>query len=151
MAEPVPELTTFGSVLRFAIELEAASAAFYESAVPVLRADGLSSLARELAAQHANRRSLLERTRQFKLNEIVLEPVSGLDGRRHRFDATPAPRDHVLGRSIDLERTAEQFYKESSIVAKALLTEAARTFQKLGEENARNAARLRSMSTRGGP
>lgn len=150
MAAPVPELTTFGSVLRYAMEIEAASAAFYDSAVPVLRADGLSSLARELAAQHANRRSLLERTRQFKLNEMVLEPVSGLDGRRYRFDATSAPRDHVLPRAIDLEGTAERFYKESSVVAKALLTEAARTFQRLGEENARNAARLRGMSLRDG-
>jgi len=146
MEWPIPELTTFGSVLRFAIELEAASSAFYEAAVPVLEDDGRSALARELAAQHANRRRLLERTRQLKLNEMVLEPISGLDGSRYTFDATRAPRDAVVPRATDLEATAERFYRESAVVAKALLVEAARTFVKLAEENGRNADRLR-----GGP
>lgn len=141
-----PELTTFGSVLRYAIELEAASSAFYEAAILVLPGDARSTLARELAAQHANRRRLLERTRQLKLNEVVLEPVSGLESSRFMFDPTPAPRDEVLPRAIALEGNAERFYAESAVVAKALLVEATRTFRKLGEENARNAARLR-----GGP
>jgi rubrerythrin len=146
MAAPVPELTTFGSVLRYAIELEAASSAFYEAAVPVLRDDGLSALARELAAQHANRARLLERTRQLKLNEMVLEPISGLDGTRYTFDATPAPRDLVLPRGTALEGTAERFYRESAAIARSLLVEAARTFVKLAEENVRNAERLRDAS-----
>ncbi len=145
MAPPAPELTTFGSLLRFAVELEAATAAFYESALSVLPPDGPWALARELAAQHANRRSLLERTRQLKLNEMVLEPVSGLDGGRYVFDSTPAPRDSVVSRALDLEGTAERFYNESAAVAKSLLTEAARTFRKLAEENGRNAARLRAF------
>lgn len=147
MTSPIPELTTFGSLLRYAMEIEAASSAFYEAAVPVLSADGLSALARELAAQHANRHRLLERTRRLKLNEMILEPVSDLDGSRYTFDATPAPRDNVLPRAIDLEGTAERFYRETAVVAKALLVEAARTFQKLGEENARNADRLRAIAT----
>lgn len=148
MESSVPELTTFGSVLRFALELEAASAAFYESAVRVLEPDGPSTLARELAAQHANRHRLLERTRQQKLNEVVLEPISGLDGKNFVFDATPAPRDSVFSRAAALESVAERFFSESSVVAKALLTEAARTFRKLAEENARNSSRLRAIGVR---
>ncbi|MGQ0797916.1 MAG: hypothetical protein ACT4OI_08665 [Methanobacteriota archaeon] len=138
-----PELTTFGALLRFAIELEAASCAYYESASTVLAKDGAGTLVRELAAQHANRHRLLERTRQMKLNEMVLEPVSGLDGRRYVFDATPAPRDGALRRAVDLETIAQAFYGDSATVAKSILTEAARTFRKLAEENGRNAERLR--------
>jgi len=145
MESPVPELTTFGAVLRHALELEAATSSFYESAVESLEPDGSATLARELAAQHANRHRLLERTRQQKLNEVVLEPISGLDGRRYVFDATPAPRDAVLVRAVALEAVAEKFYGESSVVAEALLTEAAKTFRKLAEENARNAGRLREV------
>ncbi len=148
MTSVVPELTTFGSVLRFALELEAATSAFYESAVQELEPDGPSTLAREFAAQHANRHRLLERTRQQKLNEVVLEPISGLDGKRFVFDATPAPRDKILSRALALEAVAERFYGESAVVGKAVLTEAARTFQKLGEENARNASRLRAIGSR---
>ena len=140
-----PELTTFGAVLRFAIELEAASAAFYDAAVHAFAKDGPGTLVRELAAQHANRRHLLERTKQMKLNEMVLEPITGLEGARYRFEATPAPKDDLLSRAAALEAVAERFYGDSSIVAKALLTEAARTFRKLGEENGRNAARLRAV------
>ena len=145
MESPVPELSTFGAVLRFALEIEAAPAAFYDRASKELEPDGPAALARELAAQHANRHKLLERTRQQKLNEVVLEPITGLDGAKYVFDASPAPRDRVLSRAVALEGTAERFYADSGTVAKALLTEASRTFRKLAEENARNSARLRSL------
>ena len=145
MASPVPELGTFGAVLRFALELESAAASFYARAVAELEPDGPATLARELAAQHANRHKLLERTRQQKLNEVVLEPITGLDGAKFVYDASPAPRERILPRAVALEAVAERFYLDSGTVAKALLTEASRTFRKLAEENARNAARLRTL------
>lgn len=144
MSSAAPELTTFGSILRFAMDIESATSAFYDSAVRVLEKDGLETLARELSAQHANRHRLLERTRQ-RVNEAVLEPIAGLDGGRFVFDATPAPADRVLARARDLERIAERFYSESGVVAKAVLVEASRTFRKLAEENAGNASRLASL------
>lgn len=144
MSASVPELTTFGSLLRFAIELEAATSAFYGRAVDVLDKDGLEALARELSAQHANRHRLLEQTRQ-RVNEMVLEPIGGLDGGRYVFDATPAPGDAVLSHALDLEEVAERFYSETSAAAKQTLVEASRTFRKLGEENARNVSRLRGV------
>jgi len=146
MESPAPELTTFGSVMRFALELEAATAAFYEAAAKELEPDGPSTLARELAAQHASRQKLLERTRQQKLNEVVLEPISGLDGKKYVFDAAPAPRDRVLPRAVALETIAAQFFVDSGEVAKALLTEASRTFRKLAEENSRNSRRLKEFA-----
>ena len=49
MESPVPELSTFGAVLRFALEIEAATAAFYDRASKELEPDGPAALARELA------------------------------------------------------------------------------------------------------
>ena len=57
-----PELTNFGSLIRFAVELEAATAGFYTAAGRLLGPGGPGDLARELAAQHENRRALLVRT-----------------------------------------------------------------------------------------
>ncbi len=146
MVSEVPELTNFGSLIRFALGLEAATSTFYEAAAGLPEPGGPPDLFRELAAQHAVRHRLLERTRQQKLNEMVLEPITGLDGRRYAYDASVPPRDEVGPRAQALEAVAARFYEESSVVAEALLTEAARTLQRLAEENHRNEARLTGMA-----
>ncbi len=139
-----PELTTFGSLVRHALDLEAGTAAFYEAACREAMQAAAVPLLRELAAQHVGRRALLERTRQQKLNEMVLEPISGLDGSRYIFDATFRGPSVIGRKALELESLAARFYEESSEVAKSLLTEASRTFRKLAEENDRNLARLRA-------
>ncbi len=138
-----PELTNFGSLVRYALELESSTATLYRAAVTFLGTARGSDLARELAAQHEDRRRLLERTRQQKLNEMVLEPISGLDGGRYVYDAGLRSGAEVRGQALRIEETAGRFYSESAEVARSLLTEAARTFRKLADENARNAARIR--------
>ncbi len=146
MASEASELTTFGSLIRFALELEVATAAFYDGAGELIGPDGPQALFRELATQHAERRRLLERTRQQKLNEMVLEPITGLDGHRYVYDASVPSRDQLRSRAGALEAVAALFYEESSVVAKYLLTEASRTLQRLAEENHRNEARLKGSS-----
>lgn len=141
-----PELTNFGSLVRFAIELESATGAFYTAAANLLGPGPRGQLAGQLATQHENRRGLLVRTRQQKLNEMVLEPITGLDGRRYVFDATAGGRDEVTEKALALEEVARRLYEESSVVAQSLLTEAARTFRKLADENVRNLAALRESS-----
>lgn len=141
-----PELTNFGSLVRFAVELETSTAAFYETAAASLPPGAQADLARALATQHENRRALLLRTRQQKLNEMVLEPITGLDGRRYLFDATRAGPDSVISKAVALEETAQRLYEESSVVARSLLTEAARTLRKLADENGSNLTALRGLS-----
>src|SRR5574337_466175 len=137
-----PELTNFGSLIRHALELEAAIAAFYEAATRVAISPTATSLMRELAGQHSNRRTLLERMRQQKLNEMVLEPIWDLDGARYAFDAA-LPDSSVLDRKArELEALSARFYRESSEVARSLLAEATRTLRKMADENDRNAARV---------
>ncbi len=138
-----PELTNFGSLVRFALELEASTAVFYAAAADRLDPGRPAQLASALAKQHEDRRRLLERTRQQKLNEMVLEPITGLDGGRYVFDAALSAADEVPRKAVALERTASLLYTESSAVAQSLLTEAARTFRKLADENERNLVALR--------
>lgn len=139
----VPELTNFGSLVRHALDLEAATTAFYAVASELLGPSVAADLARELADQHETRRRLLERTRQQKLNEMVLEPISGLDGSRYVVDAAVTAASDVRHKAMAIEEVAMRFYHESSVIARSLLTEAVRTFEKLGDENARNLARWR--------
>lgn len=138
-----PELTNFGSLIRYAMVLETATAAFYTEAARLLASGRPAEVARQLAGEHESRRRLLERTRQQKLNEMVLEPITGLDGARYAFDASVASRSEIRPKALALEEVAARLYGESSVVAKSLLTEAARTFQRLGEENVRNLERIR--------
>lgn len=139
-----PELTNFGSLIRHALALEAATASFYQDAVRLLGEGDAAQAADGLRGAHEARRALLERTRQQKLNEMVLEPITGLDGARYAFDATLHDASKVRARAVALEEVGARLYRESSVVAESLLTEAARTFRKLGEENERNAARVRA-------
>jgi hypothetical protein len=143
-----PELTNFGSLIRYSIELEAASAGFYAAAARLLGPGQPVDVARLLAGQHETRRGLLERTRQQKLNEMVLEPITGLDGRRYLFDASLHTPDEVPSKAIALEEVAALLYGETSVVAESVLTEAARTFRKLADQNLRNIGILRETFQR---
>ncbi len=143
-----PELTNFGSLLRFALALEDAAAAFYTELAAGDAPGTAVAVARELADRHRERHRILERTRRH-VNEMILEPIVGLDGRRYLFDATPGTGLDAVRRGVALEETAAAFYLESSDVAKALLAEAARTFRRFGEESARDAVRLRIARSAG--
>ncbi len=139
----VPELTNFGSLVRYAVELEAATASFYRGAARLLGSGGPAEVAARLAEDHESRRVLLERTRQQKLNEMVLEPISGLDGARYVVDPSLGSATEIGTRAATLEQVAALFYRESAAIAESLLTEAARTFRRLGEANERNLVLIR--------
>lgn len=136
-----PELTTFGALVRYALELESAAADFYEGA-----GGPLGPVAGELAADHRERRRTVERARQQYLNEMILEPISSLDGGRYVVDASPPDASVAASRAILLEEASGRFYLDSATVARALLAEAARTFRRLAEGNARNAQRMRTIA-----
>lgn len=136
--DEAPELTTFGALIRHALWLEATAAGFYDAAGP-----GLGALASQLAAEHRERQRIVERARQQYLNEVILEPISGLDGHEYVIDGTPPDAGGAAARAVELEERSGRYYRESAAVAKSLLAEAARTFRKLGEGNAGIVERLK--------
>jgi len=140
-----PELTTFASLIRYALEMEDASARFYEALAGQTADAALKEAAGLLAKDHRERRKVLERARQQYLNEVILEPITGLDGRTYVIDASPPSPEEVGEKALLLEETAGRFYSDSAAVAEALLAEAARTFRKLAEGNARNVTRVRGL------
>ncbi|HEY7588416.1 MAG TPA: hypothetical protein VIB49_06705 [Thermoplasmata archaeon] len=140
----VPELTNFGSIVRHALRIEEATAAFYEG-LGQSSGPARDAAVRELAAQHRDRRRQVEQVRQRFLNEVFLEPISGLDGTRYIFDASPPGPGTFAERAGALEEAARRFYEDVADVARGMLAEASRSFRKLAEGNARNAARLRRI------
>src|SRR5574340_796544 len=123
------ELTTFGAVLKFALEQEAALAGLYAAAAEAGR-----ELPAELAANGERNRKRLELIRRQQVNEMLLEAVQGLDTEDYRLDAGDAARLEAA------EATLERFYREAA--ARLSLPEVVRSFGRLAEEHAQTRARL---------
>ena len=67
-------LSKFGMILRFAMDLEQQAIEFYESAA---KAQGSRELY-DCAAASRKRLSRLQRMRRELVNEMLLEPISGM-------------------------------------------------------------------------
>ncbi len=142
----VPELTNFGSLIRYALELEESASSLYDAIAARSSWPGLSAAAKDLAAQHRERRREVERARQRFLNEVILEPITTLDGRTYVVDGSLPDAADAAGRACDLEETSRRFYADAADVARSMLAEAVRIFRRLADTNAQNAARVRGIA-----
>jgi hypothetical protein len=143
-----PECTTFGSVIRFALELEKAAMGMYDDLAgrPTLApaADFFSAL----SAAHKKRSDVLEHTRREKLNEMILEPIQDLDRDDYLIEVSvPVDLDMTGAKAFTstMEETASRFYLDSSKVAKSLLAEAARILERMGKENQANKSKIEAL------
>ncbi len=123
------ELSTFGAILRFAIELEKGAAAYYERAAQAAASSpqGLS----DLAQAHHKRRQLAEQTRRENVTEMILEPIYGLREEDWRVDLEGAG----WGQAVALEGKLRGFYIAAA--AKVSIPQVARILRRMAEENAR--------------
>lgn len=143
-----PECNTFGSVIRFALELEKGSAGVYEELAMEPKAAGAAETFRALAAAHKKRGDLLEFTRQQKLNEMILEPIQDMDRKEYLIDTKPPKGLDVKAAAKfagKIEETSAKFYLDAAKIAKMLMAEAARIMDKLGRENQANKAKLDAL------
>jgi len=143
-----PECTTFGSVIRFALELEKGAAGVYEELAKEPKAAPAAEMFRSLAAAHKKRGELLEFTRQQKLNEMILEPIQDMKRENYLIDTkTPKGVDVKAAAKfvLKIEETSARFYLDSSMIAKNLMAEAARVMEKLGKECQANKAKLAAL------
>jgi len=143
-----PECTTFGSVIRFALELEKGASGVYEELAKEPKAAAAAETFKALAAAHKKRGELLEFTRQQKLNEMILEPIQDMRREKYLIDTkTPMGADVKTAAKFvaKIEEISSVFYLDSAKIAKMLMAEAARIMDKLGKENLANKAKLESL------
>lgn len=143
-----PECTTFGAVIRFALELEKGAAGVYDELAAEPKAAAGAGTFKALSAAHKKRGELLEFTRQQKLNEMILEPISELKRENYLIDTkTPKGVDVKAAAHFasKIEETSAKFYSDSARIAKNLMAEAARVMDRLGKENLANKAKLDAL------
>ena len=130
-----PECRNFGSVVRFALELEKGAAGIYEelaSAVPS------AALFKELAEAHQKRGKAVENMRQQKLNEMILEPIQDMKREDYIID-TKVPKVSDAKQAAEFAMKAEEvsakFYVDASKSAKSIMAEATRFMDKMAKDN----------------
>lgn len=143
-----PECNSFGTVIRFGLELEKAATNIYNELSRDSRlASGVETF-RALSALHKKRGELLEYTRREKLNEMILEPIQDLDSKKYIIDAR-VPKGVDLKAAAryaaGIEETSSRFYMDSSKIAKNLLSEGARILERMAKENLANKAKVEAL------
>ena len=142
------ELSTFGSVLSFAIGLEENAARFYESAAGDARLAAHKAELLSLAEGNKKRRELLLTTRRENVTEMVLEPITGL--RATDFEVSlpglgaTAPKA-AFASAADLQTRSARFYSEVATQGKRFLAGVARTFTRMARENEARLAEVKGM------
>lgn len=143
-----PECTTFGAVIRFALELEKGAAAVCDELSKDPKLASAAATFEALAEAHKKRGDLLENTRREKLNEMILEPIQDLKRESYLIDTNVPKGVDVKAAAkfaAKIEETSARFYADSSKIAKMLLAEAARIMDRLGKENLANKAKLEAL------
>ena len=141
-----PEITTFGSLIRFALELEKVATSLYEGSSKTYPNVAALPL---LADVHRKRSQLLEHTRQQKLNEMILEPIYNLNGNDYVLNPngnSPSALKELIKTAEIIEDKSARFYSDSARLAKSLLAESSRIFQKLAKENENNKITLKTIT-----
>ena len=141
-----PEITTFGSLIRFALELEKVATSLYEGSSKTYPNVAALPL---LADAHRKRSQLLEHTRQQKLNEMILEPIYDLNGNDYAVDVngnSASALKELIKTAEIIEDKSARFYSDSAMLAKSLLAESSSIFQKLAKENEVNKSTLKTIT-----
>jgi len=143
-----PECNSFGTVIRFGLELEKAAMNIYDELSRDSKLASGAETFKALSAIHKKRGDLLEYTRREKLNEMILEPIQDLDGKKYIID-TRVPKavdiKAAARYAAGIEEKSSMFYLDSSKIAKNLLSEGARILERMAKENLANKAKVEAL------
>ena len=139
------QITSFGSLLRFATELERRSAAFYEAHAGGAEGGGLTE---KLARENRTRAATLTRVRQENVTEMILEPIQDLEAEPVEVLTQGGP--DWLSAAIALEERVGRFYGEAAQKADRVLAEVRRIFERMAKANARRKTELETLRKDGG-
>ncbi len=141
------ELGTVGAVLAFAIKLEGGSAELYDEAASLTTDSTSREAFLSLAEAKRKRRKLLERSRREYVNEMLLEPIEGLEGSDYLIETelnAHMDSDAVLRWAVGREELSRRLYVDAAEKI-SYLPQLARVFKKLGKESADQHLSLESL------
>ncbi len=145
------ELGTAGALLAFAIRLEGHSAEFYERAASSTKNSSARDVFLYLAGEKRMRRRRVQRSRREFVNEMLLEPIEGLEGNddvlESSLSADNIDSQSVLRLARELEESSQALYLNAAEKI-SHLPQLARVFKKLGEQSADHGLRLSSLDDR---
>lgn len=140
------ELTTFGAVVKFALDVEAEASIFYESALGVTTDPNLRKLLESLLNRGQKRIKTLMRVRRENVTEMILEPIAGLNSEVHKL-VTVIPEganDSIVRETAAaLETKLHEFYMHAAAKI-GFLSEAAYALELLADANSEAAQSLRA-------
>lgn len=147
MSREFPELTTIGALFGFARRLEQASAEVLDAAADREPDGARADDFRKMAKKHRRRSDDIERIRQERLNETVLEPLTNMarDEYAPSLEEDLGSLDAAALRqaAIDLEQCAAKFYTDAVDKAGPVLAEMRRSLSRLAKDNDKFVATLR--------
>ena len=129
------KLSTFGAIMKLAMDCERQITAILEKLGRTSRPEGFNDLSERILGDSKKSLNLLERVRRESINEVILEPTTGLEDSDYRLEdrlceELSAPE---FGRYLEdaLERTC-RFYTDAA--SKISNPEAARVFKRLAQQ-----------------
>ena len=134
------DLGTFGAILSFGMKLEEQATSFYEGGAKGSLEEGFATLARG----SRKRLKRLERNRREGVAEMILEPITGLDGDSYQVSLDPqADEAELLRQAKALEENAVRFYRDSA--AKMPVREVSRALARMAEDSEKRLDELKQM------
>ena len=116
-------LTSFGSILTFAEDLEKQDMVFYADLAENQNAGRCAALAEDFAKEGKKNIKVIQRTRRENVTEMILEPI-------HGFERSPYCMDSVDAQILDeadaekaitaIEQRFVTYYNDAAVKIKAL-------------------------------
>lgn len=131
-----PELNAFGTVLRYALALEQALVGLAQGAAEADPGRAAEYLA--VAKKHEKRARQVEQWRRERLNEVVLQPLAGLNRTAYLPDLEVTPADGAARFRAGLrasEAATGRFYDDVADKAAEVLGGLGRSFRKMAGES----------------
>ncbi len=147
MAREFPQIASFGTAFRFAIEVEAAAGDIAAAADSLAPSPEWHAKLQELVAAHGERTNKLSSARQ-EVNEMILEPLAGFDGAIYleALGTEPAATwPAVVEQLIKAEEDVARFELDFVAHADEMLAASGRVFKRAAKQNSEAAAALREM------
>lgn len=148
MAADFPEITSFGTLLKFALAIDQTAADLEEQAAAHPACNHHQATLAAMSAKHVRRVADLERLARERLNEVILQPLTGMARGEYLPPVTLAGDDaaSILAELARLEELSARFYGDAAERAVNLLGGLDRTFKRFVKEDTKRAAKLNSLA-----